>query len=73
MFIQAGKLNGPFRGYNNKQTRFTFANGVTWRQDELKYVYFYANGPRARVTYQAGVYILEVEGTDETVLVVEES
>ena len=72
MFVQAGKLNGPFRGFNNKQTRFTFANGVTWRQNELKYVYFYANSPRAKVTYQTGTYTLEVEGMNETVSVVEE-
>ena len=73
MFVQAGKFNGLFRGFNNKQTRFTFANGVTWRQDELKYFYFYAHSRRATVTYQAGLYSLDVEGTIETVLVVEES
>lgn len=67
--VQAGKLKGPFRGYNNQQTCFTFANGTVWRQTQLKYHYFYAGNPRARVIYQDGLYILEVDGTDETVQV----
>lgn len=69
---QAGKLKGPFRGFNNEQTRFTFSNGVIWRQNEPKYVYFYAGNPRARVVYKNGVYLLEVDGTDEVVEVVKE-
>ena len=73
MFIQAGKLIGPFRGFNNLKTRFMFSNGVTWRQNEPKYFYMYAANPRARVLYRAGKYILEVDGTDETVEVIQES
>jgi hypothetical protein len=74
LFIQAGKLRGPFRGFKNQQTRFTFSNGITWRQSESKYFYFYAGNPRARVMYREdGVYILEVDGTEETVEVVQEA
>lgn len=70
LVIQAGKLNGPFRGFQNQQTRFTFSNGTTWRQNENKYLYFFANNPRARVVYANGIYSLEVDGTEETVEVV---
>ena len=70
---QVGKLKGPFRGFNNEQTRFTFSNGVIWRQNEPNYVYFYAANPRARVVYKNGVYLLEVDGTDEVVEVVKEN
>jgi hypothetical protein len=69
---QVGKLKGPFRGFNNRQTRFVFSNGVVWRQNELKYFYFYAGNPRARVIYKNGIYLLEVDGTDETVEVTKE-
>ncbi|RZK75602.1 MAG: hypothetical protein EOO85_13475 [Pedobacter sp.] len=70
---QAGTLKGPFRGFKNRQTRFTFSNGVVWRQDEAKYFYFYAANPRARVIYKDGVSLLEVDGTDEVVRVVKET
>ena len=70
---QVGILRGPFRGFNNRQTRFTFANGVVWRQNESKYFYFYAGNPRARIIYENGVYLLEVDGTDEVVEVVMEN
>ena len=70
---QVGRLKGFFRGFNNQQSRFTFYNGVVWRQNELKYFYFYAANPRARVIYKNGVYLLEVDGTDEVVEVVKES
>ena len=69
---QAGRLRGPFRGFNNKKNRFTFADGAVWRQNEAKYVYFYAANPRARVIYENGVYLLEVDGTEEVVEVVSE-
>lgn len=69
---QAGKLKGHFRGFRNKQTRFVFLNGVTWRQNEDKYVYCYAANPRARVVYSNGIYLLEVDGTAEVVEVVKE-
>ena len=69
---QAGTLKGPFRGFRNKQTRFLFSNGVAWRQNEEKYVYFYAANPRARVVYRNGIYVLEVDGTDDVVEVVKE-
>ncbi|MVM32491.1 hypothetical protein GO755_20790 [Spirosoma sp. HMF4905] len=73
MVVQVGKLKGPFRGFNNRQTRFTFSNGTTWRQDQPKYFYFYAANPRARVIYQEnGTYSLEIDGTDETVQVIPE-
>ena len=72
LVIQVGKLKGPFRGFNNRQTRFTFFNGAIWRQNELKYHYFYAGSPRARIIYERGVYLLEVDGTDETVEVIQE-
>lgn len=67
---QVGKLQGPFRGFNNQQTRFLFSDGTAWRQSEPKYFYFYAHRPRARVLYQNGIYWLEVDGTEETVEVV---
>lgn len=70
---QAGKLRGIFRGFRNQQTRFTFSNGVVWRQNEAKYFYFYAAHPRARVVYRNGIYLLEVDGTDEVVEVVKET
>ena len=72
MVEQVGILRGPFRGFSNKQTRFTFANGAVWRQNKIKYVYFYAANPRACVIYKDGVYLLEVDGTDEVVEVVRE-
>ena len=72
LVIEVGKLDGAFRGFNNRQTRFTFSNGRTWLQNEVKYYYFYANSPRARVVYENGVYRLEVDGTEETVQVIEE-
>lgn len=70
--VQVGKLKGPFRGFNNRQTCFTFHDGAIWRQNELKYHYFYAGNPRARVVYEKGLYILEVDGTDETIEVIKE-
>jgi len=69
---QVGKIKGPFRGFKNQQTRFTFANGIVWRQNESKYFYFYAGNPRARVIYKNGVYLLEIDGTEETVEVIKE-
>ncbi len=72
MVVKVGKLKGPFRGFRNVDTRFTFVDGSVWRQCEPKYLYFYANMPRARVVYDNGRYILEVDGTDETVEVIEE-
>ncbi|QJD79889.1 hypothetical protein [Spirosoma rhododendri] len=65
-------MKGPFRGFRNLDTRFTFVDGSVWRQQEPKYLYFYANMPRARVVYDNGRYVLEVDGTDETVEVTEE-
>ena len=73
MVVQVGKLNGPFRGFRTQLTRFTFSNGVSWLQNEPKYLYHYANKPRARVVYESGVYILEVDGTTETVQVIQEA
>lgn len=73
MVVQVGKLNGPFRGFRTQLTRFTFLNGVSWLQNEPKYLYYYAHSPRARVIYESGVYILEVDGTNETVQVIRES
>lgn len=70
---QAGTLKGPVRGFNNQKTRFTFLNGIVWRQNEAKYVYFYAAKPRARVIYSGGLYLLEVDGTNEVVEVVREA
>lgn len=70
LVIQAGKLKGPFRGFRNRETRFTFSNGTTWLQNENKYLYFFANNPRARVVYANGIYSLEVDGTEETVQVI---
>ncbi|GAB3715919.1 hypothetical protein GCM10027592_56780 [Spirosoma flavus] len=67
---QVGKLKGPFHGFRNQQTLFTFSNGAVWQQNELKYFYFYAANPRARVIYKNGIYLLEIDGTDETVEVI---
>lgn len=72
MIVKVGKLKGPFRGFRNLETRFTFVDGSVWRQNEPRYLYFYANMPRARVVYENGRYILEVDGTDETIEVTEE-
>ena len=71
--VRIGKLKGPFRGLSNYQPRFTFANGVTWRQNELKYLYFYAGNPRARVMYKNGAYFLDVDGSEEMVEVIKEA
>ncbi|GAB4050334.1 hypothetical protein [Spirosoma litoris] len=73
LVIQVGKLKGPFRGFRTQFNRFTFSNGVSWLQNEPKYLYYYANNPRARVIYEAGVYILEVDGTSETVQVIQDA
>ncbi|QMW02485.1 hypothetical protein [Spirosoma foliorum] len=71
LVIQVGKLKGPFRGFRMINTHFTFDNGKVWLQHEEKYLYFYAHNPRARVVYQQdGSYVLEVDGTDETVQVI---
>lgn len=72
MVVKVGKLKGPFRGFRNLETRFTFLDGSVWRQHQAKYFYFYANMPRARVLYDNGRYILEVDGTDETIEVIQE-
>ncbi len=73
MVVKVGKLKGPFRGFRNLETRFTFLDGSVWRQRQPKYLYFYANRPRARVLYENGRYVLEVDGTDETIEVIEET
>ena len=72
LVVEVGKLKGPFRGFNNRQTRFVFSDGKTWLQNEVKYHYFYASSPRARVIYESGIYSLEVDGTEETVQVISE-
>ncbi|GAB4012830.1 hypothetical protein GCM10028808_30250 [Spirosoma migulaei] len=73
LVVQVGKLNGPFRGFRTQHTRFTFLNGVSWLQNEPKYFYHYSNKPRARVVYDGGIYILEVDGITETVQVIQVS
>ncbi len=73
MVVKVGKLKGPFRGFRNLETRFVFLDGSVWRQRQPKYLYFYANRPRARVLYENGRYVLEVDGTDETIEVIEET
>ena len=70
--IQVGKLKGPFRGFSRINTRFTFDNGKVWLQADSKYYYFYAHSPRARVVYDNEAYILEIDGTEETVQIIPE-
>lgn len=57
----------------SKQTiRFTFENGVSWQQVELKQRLIQVDRPLARVVYQNSVCYLEIEGVDELIKVTRE-
>lgn len=67
MVEEEGQLKGAFNGFKDSDTVFQFHGGRAWRQAEYKYNYYYAYMPYARVTYEGGRYVLEVEGIDDSV------
>jgi hypothetical protein len=68
--VEDGQLKGAFRGFKDRETRFTFTNGRTWRQKAYQYHYHYAYAPEAKVVDRDGGYYLEVDGMDDSVEVV---
>ncbi len=71
--VEEGLLAGDFEGFEDEGTVFAFVvSGRQWRQAEIKYVYYYAYMPRARVIRDRGRCYLEVVGMRERVLVQED-
>jgi len=70
MVIQLGKLQGLFRGFQNRSTPFRFSNGAIWTQAEDKGCPACYYEPTARVIAQQGRCFILVEGLNEWVQVV---
>lgn len=67
MIIEEGQLKGSFKGYKDRETIFEFYGGRKWKQAEFKYHYHYAYMPRAKIIQEGGLYMLHVEGMNDSV------
>ncbi len=65
--ISKGTIKGKFMGFKNSYTKFEFADGQVWRQNESKYLSHYAYNAEAQIVYKDEKYYLEVKGISETV------
>lgn len=67
------QIDGEFTGYNDGAI-FRLANGQVWQQSKYKYKYHYAYRPGVRIyADETGSYLMEVEGVDESVEVIQVS
>ena len=65
--IYKGTIKGKFTGFKNTNTKFEFADGQIWRQNEHKFLYTFKQSPEAQIIYKENKYYLEVQGVEETV------
>jgi hypothetical protein len=65
--ISKGTIKGKFMGFKNSYTKFEFADGQVWRQNESKFLNHYLNYPEAQIIFKDDKYYLEVKGISETV------
>jgi hypothetical protein len=65
--IYKGMIKGKFMGFKSSYTKFEFADGQVWRQNENKYLHQYLFNPEAQIIYKDEKYYLEVKGISETV------
>lgn len=67
------QIQGEFTGYNDCAI-FRLTNGQVWQQSRYKYKYHYAYSPNVRIYLgESGSYLMEVEGVDEPVEVIQVS
>lgn len=67
------QIDGEFTGYNDGVV-FKLLNGQVWQQNKYKYKYHYAYCPHVRIyTDASGSCLMEVEGVDEPVEVIQVS
>jgi hypothetical protein len=69
MILEEGYLKGAVKGFNNRNTIFSFIGGGTWMQSEYKYLYQYQYQPYARVIETHGEARIQIEGINDTALV----
>lgn len=59
-------IDGTFEGWTG-ETVFALANGQYWQQTSYSYVYHYAYRPKVVITWNGSVYVLSVEGLQQTI------
>lgn len=64
------QIDGEFMGFN-EYAIFKLMTGQVWQQAEYKYNYHYAYCPRVQIYLSNGSHILNVEGMNESVKIVE--
>jgi hypothetical protein len=67
--IYKGTIKGKFTGFKNTITKFEFADGQIWRQNENKFLYTFKQSPEVQIIYKENKYYLAVQGVEETVAV----
>ena len=65
--ISKGMIKGKFMGFKSGYTKFEFADGQVWKQNENKFLHQYLYNPEAQIIQKEGKYYLEVIGVSETV------
>lgn len=69
--VYEGTLKGKFYGFKDRKTIFSFTTGAIFQQNEFKFYYTFAFRPDARVLDKDGRMVIEVDGCDETVEVIQ--
>jgi hypothetical protein len=58
--IKTGRLRGAFRGFEGRETEFTFTDGERWRQDEYRYQNGFVYEPTAIIDEDMGLYFMQI-------------
>lgn len=65
--ISKGTIKGKFKGFKNSYTVFELMDGQKWRQNESKFVNYFAVNPEVEIIQKDGKYYMEVKGLEQTV------